>query len=132
MACTNQVRVSAIALLPQYLYEFQKGVRRLFLLTMTPHEAKAVQKRLERECVAVHVQAVSVTKVNLFFGQPAYVQTARRLAVRALNQFTPEEDFMLGTLLGYDGEQQCQRYLQKVADGDARDHASPVNLTLVG
>lgn len=106
-----------MALLPQYLYEFHKGVRRLFLLTMTPHEARAVQQRLERECVAVYVQPVGLSKVNLFFGRAPYVETVRRIVLRPLNELTPEEDFMLGALLGYDGEQQCRRYLQRSGVG---------------
>ncbi|AEI38161.1 hypothetical protein ZMO02_17170 [Zymomonas mobilis subsp. pomaceae] len=105
-----------IAYLGQYLYEYHKGVRHLFMLTMTPHEAMAVQKSLERESIPFHIQKVSVTKVNVFFGRDAYIQTIRTIVTRPLYELTPEQDFMLGTLLGYDREQQCLRYLNKSRD----------------
>lgn len=102
-----------IALLPQYLYELGRGVRQLFMLTMTPREAQAVQARLAEDGIAWYLQPVSELKVNLFFGHPQFVAVARRIAVRPLCQLSAEEDFMLGTLLGYDREQQCRRYLGK-------------------
>lgn len=103
-----------IALLPQYLYELGKGVRQLFMLTMTPAEAKAVLSRLNQNDIAFHVQRVSDLKVNVFFGNAQFVAVARRLTIRPLHQLSAEEDFILGTLLGYDGEQQCRRYLGRL------------------
>lgn len=101
--------------LPQYLYELKKGVRPLFLLTMTAAEAELVQRRLEREGVDFHRHRVSDTKVNMFFGQSYCVDLVRGMVTGPLNALTPEQDFILGTLLGYDREQQCQRYLGRVA-----------------
>lgn len=112
-AAALQERVPAAALLPQYIYELRKGVRQLFLLTMTCHEARQVRQRLAREPVAVHCQAVNDNKVNVFFGSPALVATARLIADRPLHQLSAEADFMLGTLLGYACDQQCERYLRK-------------------
>ena len=45
---------------------------------------------------------------------------ARALVIRPLNALTAEEDFMLGTMLGYDREQQCRRYLTRSGRGLAR------------
>jgi hypothetical protein len=50
----------------------------------------------------------------VYFGQVRFVEIAKRIAVRPLNQLSPEEDFMLGILLGYERGQQCQRYLARV------------------
>jgi Protein of unknown function (DUF2023) len=108
-------RPPAVAGLGQALYEFRKGVRSLFMMTMTPLEAAAVAKRLRQEAVAHHLQAVSVTKTNVFFGREACVAVVRTLAIQPLYQLTPEQDFILGTLLGYDREQQCERYLARCA-----------------
>lgn len=102
------------ALLPQYLYELGKGVRQLFMLTMTPAEAHAVRARLDRDAIAWHAQRVGALKVNLYFGNAQFVAVVRRIVNRPLSQLSAEEDFILGTLLGYDREQQCQRYLGKV------------------
>lgn len=102
------------ALLPQYIYEYRKGVRRLFLFTMTVHEAHAVCRRLERETgIAVHVQAVGESKRNVFFGRRACIEVVRRIVDRPLCALTPEEDFIIGTLLGYDADQQCERFVKR-------------------
>ncbi|MBB3104095.1 DUF2023 family protein [Azomonas macrocytogenes] len=97
----------------QYVSEYQKGVRQLFLLTMTPHEAMALQKRLEKQFIDCYVQEVSITKVNVFFGRGPCVKTVRAIVTKPLYELTPEQDFMIGTLLGYDREQQCLRYLTR-------------------
>jgi hypothetical protein len=101
-------------MLSHCLYELRKGVRQLFLLTMTQPEAQAVRQRLERERVALYIQDVTADKFNLYFGRARYVEIARRLAVRPLNELSPEEDFMLGILLGYERSQQCRRYLVRI------------------
>lgn len=106
-----------ISLLPQYLYELGKGVRQLFMLTMTPREAQAVQARLNRDGIAFYRQKVNEEKVNLYFGNAQFVAVAQRLAIRPVCQLSAEEDFILGTLLGYDREQQCRRYLGKLDIG---------------
>ncbi|MET0388539.1 MAG: DUF2023 family protein [Polyangiales bacterium] len=117
MAGTTQVKAPALAMLPHYLYELRKGVRQLFLLTMPLAEAQPVRERLKRERVAMHEQDVNAEKLNLYFGQSRFVEIARRLAVRPLNQLSPEEDFMLGILLGYERGQQCRRYLVRIRNG---------------
>ena len=38
---------------------------------------------------------------------------AKMIDKAAKNDLTPEEDFMLGTLLGYDIRMQCERYCQR-------------------
>lgn len=108
--------------LPQYLYELKKGVRPLFLLTMSTAEAELVQKRLEKEAVAFYRQCVSETKVNMFFGQAYCIAMVRSIVTGPLNALSPEQDFILGTLLGYEREQQCRRYLIR-ASPSARIHS---------
>ena len=117
MAQSAHVRTPMISLLPQYLYELGKGVRQLFMLTMTPREAQAVQARLDRDGIAFYRQRVNEEKVNLYFGNAQFVAVAQRLAIRPVCQLSAEEDFILGTLLGYDREQQCRRYLGKLDIG---------------
>jgi hypothetical protein len=60
---------------------------------------------------------VSPVKVNLFFGRPAFVAVARSFVTRPLNALAAEEDLMLGTLLGYDRERQCRRFLARSGRG---------------
>ncbi len=41
------------------------------------------------------------------------------VVTRPLNELTPEEDFMLGALLGYDIRMQCERYCQRKSNDGA-------------
>jgi hypothetical protein len=120
---SDMARPPAVAGLGQAIYEFRKGVRVLFMMTMMPLEAAAVQKRLSIEGVDCHTQLVGLTKVNVFFGRPACVAVVRELTGRPLFELTPEQDFMLGTLLGYDREQQCERFLGKITEHRIQVHA---------
>lgn len=119
------------AMLPQCIYEFRKGVRRLFMLTMNSPEARIFCDRLAREGIDVHVQPVNAVKRNVFFGQAAAVEVVRQLVIRPLYQLNPEEDFILGTLLGYDTDQQCRRYLARregLTDGLVGDTCCEMDL----
>lgn len=106
--------------LPQYLYELKKGVRPLFLLTMSTPEAELVEKRLEKEGVAFYRHRVSDAKVNMFFGRDWCLDVVRDIVTGPLNALSPEQDFILGTLLGYDREQQCARFMVRTQAGRRR------------
>jgi len=95
------------------VYEYRRGVRALFLMTLTRRELELLLGRLKAQGIHHFVQELSLFKANLFFGRPAFVAVARSVVTRPLNTLTAEEDFMLGTLLGYDCEQQCRRFLTR-------------------
>lgn len=99
------------------IYELNKGVRHLFLLTAGRADLPRIRNRLEIEGVDYFVQDINATKCNVFFGKAALVRTARHIAGKPLNKMSPEEDFMLGTLLSYDKERQCERYLSMIEAG---------------
>ncbi|TLG75719.1 DUF2023 family protein [Methylocystis sp. B8] len=99
------------------IYEYGRGVRGLFLMTVSRQELELVLGKLEAQGIHHFVQELSPAKVNLFFGRPAFVAVARSFVTRPLNALTVEEDFMLGTLLGYDREQQCRRFLTRSGRG---------------
>ena len=52
-------------------------------------------------------------KVNIFFGDPVCIEVVTRICRKPLNHLSPEEDFILGTMLGYSLLLQCRRYLQR-------------------
>jgi hypothetical protein len=106
-----------LRLLHHNIYEYSRGVRALFLMTITRRELELALGRLEAQGIDRFVQELGPAKANLFFGRPAFVAVARSFVTRPLNTLTAEEDFMLGTLLGYDGEQQCRRFLARSARG---------------
>ncbi|KAF0212327.1 MAG: hypothetical protein FD172_1267 [Methylocystaceae bacterium] len=103
------------------IYEYGRGVRGLFLMTLSRRELELTLGKLERQGIHHFVQELNQFKVNLFFGRPAYVAVARSIVTRPLNALTAEEDFMLGTLLGYDREQQCRRFLTRSGRGMPED-----------
>lgn len=105
------MKPKCLAFLPNHIYEFRKGVRQLFMVTAHVQEAQLMADRLLAEEIDFHVHKVSPAKANLFFGHSAFVETVRRVVNKPLCRLSPEEDFILGTLLGYDREQQCRRFL---------------------
>lgn len=112
---------SVLRLFHHHVYEYGRGVRALFLMTLSRDELALVLARLEREGITHFVQEVSPAKANLFFGRGPHVAVAQAIVTRPLNALSAEEDFMLGTLLGYDREQQCRRYLQRTGRAGRSD-----------
>lgn len=99
-------------LFAHHLYELEKGLRHLVLHTAPMEVAGEMVKRLERNNVTFHVQELSGGKINLFFGEKECVETVKSFKNKALNKYTPEEDFILGIMLGYDPLKQTKRYLK--------------------
>ena len=94
------------------LYEFQKGVRKLVLLTLEIYELNNIVAKLEKAKIPYHFNYLKDKKANLYFGDENCVEVAKLLSKKPLNELTGEEDFMLGVMLGYDIKQQCTRYMQ--------------------
>lgn len=93
-----------------HIYEFKKGVRHLVLYTMNRRYEGFATKRLESQHISYLIQPVDPTKINLFFGKEECIQAISHIATRPLNLLSPEEDFILGAMLGYDLCAQCERY----------------------
>ncbi|MDO3389453.1 MULTISPECIES: DUF2023 family protein [Bacteroides] len=93
-----------------HVYEFKKGVRQMVLYTVNRrYEAFAVA-RLQSQHIAYLVRPVDESKINLFFGKPECIHAIACMVDKPLNRLTPEEDFILGAMLGYDLCAQCKRY----------------------
>lgn len=107
------------------LYELDKGVRQLFMLTVSWADLPGVVARLAAERVDHYIHRLNDSRVNLFFGRAALVETVRRFVDKPLCELTAEEDFMLGALLGYDREQQCRRYLERTAISQRQPYVEP-------
>lgn len=121
MGKSVEIDTTSMKFLLNHLYEYRKGVRQLFMMTMGAEDAPQIQRRLETESIEYYVHEVNASKVNVFFGKPAWVETARNIVTKPLGRLSPEEDFILGTLLGYDKEQQCLRFLAMAKPGRRRD-----------
>ena len=98
--CRSADAASVLRLVHHNIYEYSRGVRALFLMTVSRQELELVLGKLEAQGIHHFVQELSPVKVNLFFGRPAFVAVARFFVTRPLNALTAEEDFMLGMLLG--------------------------------
>ena len=97
----------------QHIYQFKKGIRSLVLCTMCKTCAGIVAERLKRQEIEYVVQEVGSNKINLYFGKRACLDAVRTFIDKPLNRLTPEEDFILGAMLGYDITQQCERYCNR-------------------
>ena len=99
-------------LFAHHLYELDKGLRHLVLHTAPIEVVDDMIRKLKKNDVPFHIQELSCGKINLFFGERECVETIKKFKNKALNKYTPEEDFILGILLGYDPLKQTKRYLK--------------------
>lgn len=93
-----------------HVYEYKKGVRRMVLYTVNRKYESFAVARLEKQNIDYMIQPVTETRINLFFGRQECIQAIRHMVNRPLNLLSPEEDFILGAMLGYDICAQCERY----------------------
>lgn len=94
-----------------HIYEYKKGIRNLILCTISPDCAKVLTERLDDNSIAYYIQEVTHEKVNLFFGDTVCLDALKNfITSKPLNLLTPEEDFMLGIMLGYNISKQSERY----------------------
>lgn len=96
-----------------HIYEFKKGVRNMVLYTMNKEYEEFAVRRLKNQNICYLTQEVSDNKINLFFGKKECMNAIRHFINRPLNRLTPEEDFILGAMLGYDICLQCKRFCGK-------------------
>ncbi|MDR1834858.1 MAG: DUF2023 family protein [Fusobacteriaceae bacterium] len=95
------------------LYELNKGLRTLSLLTTSEKNVGLIMEQLEKCKYDSIVETLQSGYVNIFFGKPDSVNVIRSFRKTTLRDFTLEEDFILGVLLGYNKDQQCKRYLTR-------------------
>lgn len=103
-----------------HLYEFKKGLRNLVLTTESTESRKAIEDRLLKDNIAYIIHEIGANKINVFFGNKSCIDVVSTLNSR-LNKLTPEQDFMLGIMLGYDRLKQCDRYLKIKSNGMLKD-----------
>ncbi len=99
--------------LANHIYEYNKGVRPLVLYTFNRRYVDYATSRLRNLNINYILHPAGESNVNLFFGSDQCLEAIRLIATKPLNELSPEEDFMLGALLGYDIRMQCERYCSK-------------------
>lgn len=106
---------SALRVFANHIYEYKKGVRRMVLFTVNNRYVQEAVRRLKSESIAFELQEVGNGRTNIFFGRKECIEVVRRMITRPLQQLSPEEDFILGALLGYDICMQCERFCKRTA-----------------
>ena len=130
ISCSN-ILPADLKVFLNHVYEYKKGVRRMVLYTVNRKYEAFATSRLRSQhidflinlltflvciiCLNIDflIQPASDTSVNLYFGRPECIRAIRFLADRPLNLLSPEEDFILGAMLGYDICAQCERYCKR-------------------
>lgn len=100
-------------ILTHHIYEYNKGLRSLVLQTMSMDEKPSTEEVLINKEISYCFSKVNKNKVNLFFGDEVCIKIIKSFGDKSLSNYTDEEDFMLGTMLGYDCIQQCERYAKR-------------------
>ncbi len=102
-----------LKVLMNHIYELQKGVRQMVLFTCDKRYGNQTIERLESQGIPYVLQPAGQKNLNVYFGRRECLEAIRLIVTRPLNQLTPEEDFILGTMLGYDLCAQCERYCKR-------------------
>jgi len=97
-------------ILSHHIYEYKKGLRSLILHTMDSSFEEEVRSRLKKHDIPYLIRYVTEEKINVFFGSPSCIRVLQLIGDKPLAEFSVEEDFVLGTMLGYGLTQQCERF----------------------
>lgn len=93
-----------------YLYEVSKGTKPVALVTFEAALLDDALCKLKKRGLKFLVQRIDDSKVNLFFGKKECIEVIKTF-IKPLSKLNPYEDFILGTVLGYDTTLQCERFL---------------------
>lgn len=109
----REVLPPEMKVLMNHIYEYKKGVRRMILFTCNRRFEDFSTSRLKRQGINFVVQPAGKENVNIYFGRKECLDAIRLFVTRPLNELSPEEDFILGAMLGYDICAQCERYCER-------------------
>lgn len=105
------VEYSDLKVFYHHIYEYKKGIRNLILTTEKAEYKNSIENRLNRENIDYVIHDIPNNKINVYFGAKECVNVVKTFNSK-LNELTPEQDFMLGIMLGYDRVKQCERYMK--------------------
>lgn len=112
---TPDIHPTELKVFLNHVYEYKKGVRQMVLYTANRKYKNFAVERLKSQHINYAIQEVDERRINLFFGKPECIEAIRQIVDKPLNLLTPEEDFILGAMLGYDICAQCKRYCNRKA-----------------
>ena len=117
------------AVLNEQIYGYKHGIRPLVLQTMQIKDKDAIEARLKKDKLNYHLQPSPNGKnLNVYLGDKDCINVVKTFGSTPMSKFTPEQDFILGTLLGYDRTKQCARYLKLKEKEEANTNAKRLNI----
>lgn len=93
------------------LYEYKKGLRDLVLHTTKKSEREYIEHKLNSEGID-YIICENSNNINVFFGNKYCIEVLKTFSTLDLSKISPEEDFILGIMLGYSRIKECGRYLK--------------------
>lgn len=96
------------------VYEYKKGMRDLALYTCKKEDREKFTQYLEKTDTDFLILKVGDGKINIFFGCPECLDILNNFSDTELDKLTPQEDFILGIMLGYSRREQYSRILSKL------------------
>ena len=94
-----------------HIYEYKKGLRSLVLHTADAKDLREMERILQSQGIAYRLEFIRGGRVNVFFGSPECIRVLELIGPKRLCEFTREEDFILGIMLGYGRLEECRRYI---------------------
>lgn len=80
---------------------------------MKSSERGVIERRLKENGIAYLIWPLNESHINVFFGHFYCIEVLMRFNKTSLTQLSPEEDYILGIMLGYDRLLQCKRFLER-------------------
>lgn len=111
---TSNINPVELKVFLNHVYEFKKGVRQMVLYTMNKKYEDFAIRRLNSQGIAYLIQPAGRNSVNLFFGKSECIEVIKHLVNCPLYELSPEKDFILGAMLGYNICDQCKRYCNQM------------------
>ena len=99
--------------LMNHIYEYKKGVRQMILFTCNARYENFAVNRLKSQGIEYIIQRVGNSNINIFFGKKQCLDAIRIIVDKPLVRLSPEHDFIIGALLGYDICCQCERFCER-------------------
>ncbi len=90
-----------------HIYEYEKGLRNLVLHTTSKNNLAMIVMKLGNRKIDYKIYETKNEKLNIFFGAKECVEVIKKIGKDYLVDYTAEEDFILGIMLGYDRRKQC-------------------------
>lgn len=103
--------INDLKVFKHHIYEYKKGLRNLILTTEKAKYKDAIEEKLKHEGISYIIHEIKNNNINVYFGADQCIDVVKTFNPK-LNKLTPEQDFILGIMLGYDRLKQCERYLK--------------------